>query len=421
MAEGGRLVSEPSPPGGPGPWECSTSSTQALTSSTLSQSARSYWEEAMSDVCEEPSGTLNAKAVTFGGVTVTAEPAEQPLSQAESAGPSNPSGSPDYPPPGAGNELNAPGAAAPPSLPVHRSHSDTSAPVGPEVEQQAQSPDSAGGRGLHEAYAMLAYKQPLQLQPSGTVSTVCGGDGGDGGAPLPPNICACISPARAAVRVHCPADDPAECDKVLCYGSYVQNASNLEDTFAAYCHPQPIPAPSQLLPRLAGVQLAGGAQRAAVPPPAASHLSLPRLISSVSETGLDAKHLLRCCSLSCTWMGAPPPGPENRSDASAAKTPKSDRDKKHGGASKSPVKEVKWDAEGMTWEVYGASVDPEELGLAIQKHLELQIKETASRAAKLSRQNTSASQQAGSRRKRSRLMGSFPTPGCCSRSTAAVD
>ncbi|CAF94536.1 unnamed protein product, partial [Tetraodon nigroviridis] len=41
----------------------------------------------------------------------------------------------------------------------------------------------------------------------------------------------------------------------------------------------------------------------------------------------------------------------------------------------SPVKEVKWDAEGMTWEVYGASVDPEELGLAIQRHLELQIRE----------------------------------------------
>uniref|UniRef100_UPI00398F3CCB GRIN2-like protein n=1 Tax=Pristiophorus japonicus TaxID=55135 RepID=UPI00398F3CCB len=41
----------------------------------------------------------------------------------------------------------------------------------------------------------------------------------------------------------------------------------------------------------------------------------------------------------------------------------------------SPVREVKWDDEGMTWEVYGASVDPEVLGLAIQKHLEIQIEQ----------------------------------------------
>ncbi|NXY92129.1 GRIN2 protein, partial [Alcedo cyanopectus] len=44
-------------------------------------------------------------------------------------------------------------------------------------------------------------------------------------------------------------------------------------------------------------------------------------------------------------------------------------------APKSPVREVRWDDEGMTWEVYGASVDPEVLGLAIQKHLEIQIEQ----------------------------------------------
>ncbi|XP_067876466.1 GRIN2-like protein [Heterodontus francisci] len=41
----------------------------------------------------------------------------------------------------------------------------------------------------------------------------------------------------------------------------------------------------------------------------------------------------------------------------------------------SPVREVQWDDKGMTWEVYGASVDPEVLGLAIQKHLEIQIEQ----------------------------------------------
>lgn len=40
-----------------------------------------------------------------------------------------------------------------------------------------------------------------------------------------------------------------------------------------------------------------------------------------------------------------------------------------------PVREVSWDEKGMTWEVYGASMEVEVLGMAIQKHLERQIEE----------------------------------------------
>ncbi|XP_028424071.1 mucin-5AC [Perca flavescens] len=36
------------------------------------------------------------------------------------------------------------------------------------------------------------------------------------------------------------------------------------------------------------------------------------------------------------------------------------------------MKQVQWDENGMTWDVHGASVDPEVLSTAIQKHLELQ-------------------------------------------------
>ncbi|KAJ8284641.1 hypothetical protein COCON_G00034910 [Conger conger] len=55
-----------------------------------------------------------------------------------------------------------------------------------------------------------------------------------------------------------------------------------------------------------------------------------------------------------------------------------------------------WDAEGMTWEVYGAAVDPQELGVAIQRHLELQIKEVAAgRALKLSQRDAGSSQHDG--------------------------
>ncbi|KAG7222279.1 hypothetical protein INR49_027283 [Caranx melampygus] len=39
---------------------------------------------------------------------------------------------------------------------------------------------------------------------------------------------------------------------------------------------------------------------------------------------------------------------------------------------RSSMKQVQWDENGMTWEVHGASVDPEVLSTAIKKHLELQ-------------------------------------------------
>lgn len=34
------------------------------------------------------------------------------------------------------------------------------------------------------------------------------------------------------------------------------------------------------------------------------------------------------------------------------------------------MKQVQWDEDGLTWDVYGASLDPEELSSVIQKHLE---------------------------------------------------
>ncbi|XP_026770559.2 uncharacterized protein LOC113527190 [Pangasianodon hypophthalmus] len=89
------------------------------------------------------------------------------------------------------------------------------------------------------------------------------------------------------------------------------------------------------------------------------------------------------------------------------------------------VKEVEWDAEGMTWEVYGAAVDPEELGLAIQRHLELQIKETAAAAAaqkKTTAENNGASMQQNSRQRKSEsVVRLLCGPACCSHSTAVED
>jgi len=40
---------------------------------------------------------------------------------------------------------------------------------------------------------------------------------------------------------------------------------------------------------------------------------------------------------------------------------------------RSSMKQVQWDEEGMTWDVYGSTVDAEELNLAIQRHLKLRV------------------------------------------------
>lgn len=52
-----------------------------------------------------------------------------------------------------------------------------------------------------------------------------------------------------------------------------------------------------------------------------------------------------------------------------------EEDDQSGKEKEKGVHDVVWDEQGMTWEVYGASVDPESLGFAIQSHLQCKIKE----------------------------------------------
>ncbi|XP_053441670.1 G protein-regulated inducer of neurite outgrowth 2 [Nycticebus coucang] len=82
----------------------------------------------------------------------------------------------------------------------------------------------------------------------------------------------------------------------------------------------------------------------------------------------------------------------------------------------SPVRDVRWDAEGMTWEVYGASVDPEVLGVAIQKHLEMQFEQL--QRAPASEDSLSAEGRRGPLRA---VMQSLRRPSCCGCSTAAPE
>ncbi|NWY67278.1 GRIN2 protein, partial [Erithacus rubecula] len=204
-------------------------------------------------------------------------------------------------------------------------------------------------------------------------------------------------------------------------------------------------------------------------------LTYPKLVSSVSETGLDAKKILKCCNVpgeqSAQQERAPleakaarvalssqqgadmvvttkdmwtmtsmnditkglKPALEHRdaevqtlptmecksvatSPAPAAEGhshvfPEVNLEQDLEGP-KSPVREVRWDDEGMTWEVYGASVDPEVLGVAIQKHLEFQIEQFQTEPTGKSNEK---------KRPFRTMMHSLRYPSCCARSSSAVE
>ncbi|NXI46761.1 GRIN2 protein, partial [Galbula dea] len=92
-------------------------------------------------------------------------------------------------------------------------------------------------------------------------------------------------------------------------------------------------------------------------------------------------------------------------------------------APKTPVREVRWDDEGMTWEVYGASVDPEVLGLAIQKHLEIQIEQFQTEPAQLAEKSNEepSSDKMEKKRPFRTMMHSLRYPSCCVCSSTAVE
>ncbi|XP_056616421.1 GRIN2-like protein [Triplophysa dalaica] len=312
-----------------------------------------------------------------------------------------------------------------------------------------------------QSFPSLVCKQAMPLQQSNTVTTSTRTGSSRSGSPTQPSQQAFVlTSASAQIQVPSEAIPESSCSKfhdAVCCNLHFHHGG-VEDTFAAYCHPQPIPAPAQLLSHLVGME---GNHRAQVT--SGNLLALPRLVSSVSETGLNAKRLYNCCDLDCSWPGPlRPTGAQMRQwkdgdttrEAETMTSQKELRDigvqvgpdseehpqhvfpevclleeKVNGSdqtvpkSNKSSVRNVKWDAEGMTWEVYGASVDPEELGTAIQRHLELQIKETLGIAAKLSRQNTATSQHSSASKhgNKRRILKSLRRPGCCSSTTTAVD
>lgn len=82
--------------------------------------------------------------------------------------------------------------------------------------------------------------------------------------------------------------------------------------------------------------------------------------------------------------------------------------------------EVAWDKQGMTWEVYGATVDLECLGSAIQSHLETKIREqqkhiTTLRKSICSNSSTGICKMKKRRKRRGGILG------CCGKAPAVAD
>ncbi|ELW66662.1 G protein-regulated inducer of neurite outgrowth 2 [Tupaia chinensis] len=198
------------------------------------------------------------------------------------------------------------------------------------------------------------------------------------------------------------------------------------------------------------------------PLPAAGALAFPKLVASLSESGLQTQHGVKC---HCRWPGglhccAHPRGPSGLATEPGSRTRDvwtmtstsdlapmwvSSPSAQDAGVQvapmaacksvatspsleapvalhvfpeitlesgleevSSPVRDVRWDAEGMTWEVYGAAVDPEVLGVAIQKHLEMQFEQLQRGPA--SDDSLSAEGRRGPLRA---VMQSLRCPSCC--------
>ncbi|NWJ08769.1 GRIN3 protein, partial [Crypturellus undulatus] len=88
------------------------------------------------------------------------------------------------------------------------------------------------------------------------------------------------------------------------------------------------------------------------------------------------------------------------------------------------VRDVVWDEQGMTWEVYGASLDPESLGIAIQNHLQRQIREHEKLIRSQNTQNRKSISSDTSSNKKLKgrqhnvfqsMLQNFRRPNCCVR------
>ncbi|XP_063278602.1 G protein-regulated inducer of neurite outgrowth 3 [Prinia subflava] len=131
----------------------------------------------------------------------------------------------------------------------------------------------------------------------------------------------------------------------------------------------------------------------------------------------EARHDLHTAVISASSQAVPNLG-ENKKHSTAAMEAKVQvKQSKH-------VRDVVWDEQGMTWEVYGASLDPESLGIAIQNHLQRQIREHEKliRAQNSQTRKSISSDTSSNKKLKGRqhnmfqsMLQNFRRPNCCVR------
>ncbi|XP_056104749.1 uncharacterized protein gprin3a [Rhinichthys klamathensis goyatoka] len=138
-------------------------------------------------------------------------------------------------------------------------------------------------------------------------------------------------------------------------------------------------------------------------------------LCSQSPQTLDSKVTISELDTTCRLL----PGVTNKSSEDSLKPINSGRtgevkgEKEKSGA----PQQIIWDEQGMTWEVYGASLDMESLGFAIQNHLQCKIREHERRISTL-RNSICLSEQSPEKgrtgkRKRNVFRSLFPGSNCC--------
>ncbi|NWS75339.1 GRIN3 protein, partial [Crotophaga sulcirostris] len=152
-----------------------------------------------------------------------------------------------------------------------------------------------------------------------------------------------------------------------------------------------------------------------------AHLTPPLEAPAASQQqGLQAKksrHEIHAAALPASAQALPSLGESKKQPTPAMEAKVQVKQSKH-------VRDVVWDEQGMTWEVYGASLDPESLGIAIQNHLQRQIREHEKliRAQNSQTRKSISSDTSSNKKLKGRqhnmfqsMLQNFRRPNCCVR------
>ncbi|NXE52925.1 GRIN3 protein, partial [Casuarius casuarius] len=169
------------------------------------------------------------------------------------------------------------------------------------------------------------------------------------------------------------------------------------------------------------LKTSGRSLQAGLIPASSAHIT-PLLEASAApqQQGLQAKesrHELDTVALPASAQALPNLGENKKQPTPAMEAKVQVKQSKH-------VRDVVWDEQGMTWEVYGASLDPESLGVAIQNHLQRQIREHEKliRAQNTQNRKSISSDTSSNKKLKGRqhnlfqsMLQNFRRPNCCVR------